>query len=183
MEDVDMNEKNINLVSFWNCEPIRDLTNEENVILRKIENRIEKKSEGCFVRPKTVYNPFEKKNISVRTFVHDIFNKEGVELSIKDVKIYNRCNETKCVNPTHFAQTTYKIGNRLQKIGWEHFGKPEQEIIRIFELHILLEKGKQDETTGCFLYTGYLDIMVMEFQETKDMHTDIGGNWKILKLR
>jgi len=133
------------LVSFWNCESVRILTKEENVILRKIEKKIEKKSEGCFFHPQLVRNPFEKKQISIRPFVFGIFN---VELSKKNLKIYLRCNEKICINPAHFVQTTQKIGDRLQKIGWEHFGKPEKEIIRIFELQTLLANGKRDESTG-----------------------------------
>ena len=151
------------LVSFWNREAVRDLTKEETEILRKIENKIEKKWPTadipcqCVIHPETAHNKFKKKPIYVRTFVFCIFNKK--ELSTKkNQKIYVRCNKKKCVNPAHLVPTTIALGNRLNKIGWEHFGKPEKEIIRLFELQTLLENGKHEDTTGCLLYTGYLDV-------------------------
>ena len=142
------------MLSFWNHQPVRDLTEEETQILCKIENRIEKVSGQCFIHPRDVY--FKKQHIRVRCFVFGIFNEE---LPTKNNRqIYLRCNETKCVNPAHFVQTTQTLGKKLQKIGWEHFGKPEKEIIRLFELQTLLENGKRDENTGCLLYTGCLDV-------------------------
>ena len=99
--------------AFWNREHVRDLTNEETEILCKIEKRIEKRGE-CFIHPKLVQNDFEKKQIRVRSFVFGIFMKE--ELSIKDLKIYVRCNEKECVNPAHFILTTPVLAIRLQKI-------------------------------------------------------------------
>ena len=50
------------------------------------------------------------------------------------------------------------MGNRLNKIGWEHLEKPEAEILRLFELQILLKSGKHDDATRCLLYAGFLTV-------------------------
>ena len=143
--------------SFWGREPVRALTKEETEILRKIENKIEKNEKGCFIHPVLVRNRFEKKQIQVCPFVFGIFfNKDASDLSKKE--IYTRCNQRRCVNPAHMVKITQALGLRLQKIGWEHFGKPEKEIIRICELQTLLKLGKRDEMTGCLLYTGCLNV-------------------------
>ncbi len=138
------------LIAFWNCEPVRDLTDEEHEILRKIENRIEKSGE-CFLHPADM--KFEKKRVYVRHFVFGIFNKE---LCKNNQKLFLRCNKKTCVKPAHLIKTTQALGQRLQKIGWEHAGKSEKEIKRLFDLQILLESGKYDETTGCWLYAGFI---------------------------
>ncbi len=164
----------VKFVSFWNCEPVRDLTAPEIEIVHKIENRIEKTkcpasdiSCQCFIHPQLVWNKFEGKPINVRRFVFGIFNKD---LCQNNQKIYLRCTERKCVNPTHFVKTTQKIGDKLIKIGWKHYGKPEQEIERIFELQTLLENGKRDETTGCLLYTKCLDANGYGISRNKYVH-------------
>jgi len=92
----------------------------------------------------------------VPPFVYDIFTKDDAEFeNEKNLRIYLRCNEKMCINPSHFVRTTEKLSNRLKKIGWNHFGKPEKEIVRLFELQTLLENGKEDEN-GCLLGTGYI---------------------------
>ena len=156
----------------WICEPIRILTEEEPEILQKIEKKITK-YENCFLHPQIAYH--QNKQIYVRTFLYDIFVKDDADME-KNCYIFVQCGKKKCVNPNHLVKTRPNIALRLNVIGWDHFDKPDKEIIRLFELQTLLKRGKQEDN-GCLLWTRFTTTNMVLV--VVNLFIVRGGNWKI----
>ncbi len=134
---------------FWNW--VINITAEQQEILFRIEDKIQKHENGCFLYQASNLNiQYKKKNISLRPFIYYIFRTK--DENNENMFIFSPCSNKACVNPLHLVKTTHFLACRLNKIGWKNMNKSEQEIARLFKLKTLLENGREND--DCLLYTG-----------------------------